>query len=83
MSVEPDALDNQERDLTLVNRENAKLPKRQNREDPAALALKELRERVAKAKATDKPKDPLPHCGDCYRRGWAAAVAVIEGMPPS
>ena len=83
MSVKPEALDNQERDLNLVNRESRKLPRSQNREDAAAVELRVLRERVAMAKADDKPKDPRPHCGDCYRRGWAAAVAAIENCAGS
>jgi len=79
MSVKPETLQNPERGLDLQNREaEGKAPRK--REEPVAAAgeLEHLRERIAAAKATT-PKDPIPHCGDCYRRGWTAALRSLEG----
>jgi hypothetical protein len=76
-----DVLENQERDLVLVNRRRKKARKEAQPEpvtDTAAAELEALRARVAKAKATERPHDAQPHCGDCFRRGWKAAVSAIE-----
>jgi hypothetical protein len=76
MSVKSRELENPERGLELQNRD-AGDERGRRREDSAGAELRALRERVAAVKST-KPLDPVPHCGDCYRRGWAAAVRAIE-----
>ena len=78
MSVKPSELDNPERGLNLSTREGGEEKPRSKREDAAAAELKALRERIAAAK-TATPRDPIPHCGDCYRRGWAAAIRAVDG----
>ena len=86
MAITPLDLDNQERDLTLVNRERkrprTKLDDTGSAEDllgaQAIADLEALRGRISATK-NRAPKDAQPHCGDCYRRGRAAAVAEIDG----
>lgn len=72
MSVRPETLENREQGLT-----GGSKPPRKREE--AAAELEALRARIATAKATDRPKDSLPHCSDCFRRGWRSAIAAIEG----
>lgn len=78
MSVKAGTLETPERSLELVTREDEEpRPARKREEhDAAAADLRALRERIATAKAIS-PKDRVPHCGDCYRRGWAAALREI------
>jgi predicted phage gp36 major capsid-like protein len=80
MSVKPESLENPERDLALETRENTRRFSRKVEEVEAELqALRQLRDRLATAKATARPKDTAPHCSDCFARGWAAAVRAIGG----
>jgi len=80
MAVRPEILDNQERTLALSTREGPP-PQRSKREDDTPAELNVLRERIAVAKITaPQSKDTQPHCGDCFRRGWAAALRVVEGL---
>jgi hypothetical protein len=37
-----------------------------------------MRARIEAAKSMT-PADAVPHCADCFRRGWAAAVRSIDG----
>jgi hypothetical protein len=82
MSVKPHELDNPEKDQVLENREPHGAQKvaddisRVKTGKPDELEA--LRRRIAAAVATTAPKDPQPHCGDCYRRGWAAALRSLE-----
>lgn len=78
MSVRPETLETPESTLELVTREAEVKPSRKLGESPEGAELKGLRGRVAVAKAIT-PKDPIPHCGDCYRRGWDAALRAIDG----
>lgn len=80
MSVKPDTLETPEADLALSNR------KKKGRADESAKDLAALKERLEKAKlhpAHDRAKilkhDHAPHCGECFARGWAAAVRAIGG----
>lgn len=78
MVVKAADLDNPERGMDLSTREAGEEKPGRKREDPAAAELKAMRERIAAAKATT-PRDPIPHCGDCFRRGWEAAVRAVDG----
>lgn len=78
MSVKPATLENPERDLSLLNRTSAPEPETKPRRKEEGAELAAILGRIEGAKGTT-PKDPLPHCGDCYRRGWAAALRAIEG----
>ena len=82
MSVKPSELDNPERGMPITTRGTTKKDK--EGETPTRLAA--LEQRIAAAKldrALDRDKilkhDREPHCGDCFTRGWASAVAAIEG----
>jgi hypothetical protein len=79
MSVKPENLENPERDMKLLTREGGPAQARKRDDlEAAAEQLRTLRERIAEAaKAT--PRDTTPHCGDCFRRGWAAALRAVEG----
>lgn len=81
MSVRPQELENPERDLALETRENTRRFGRKPDEAQEAelQALRHLRERLEGAKANTTPSDTAPHCADCYRRGWRAALAAVEG----
>jgi len=74
MAVKPAELENPERDLSLETREQGKGAD----SGRARAELQALQERLAAAKSM-KPKDTQPHCGDCFRRGWAAALRMVEG----
>jgi hypothetical protein len=75
MTVKTGTVENAERDLGLTNREQkvTTRPVSATADDQ----LRELRRRIAEA-LTTMPKDDTPHCGDCYRRGWKAALRAIE-----
>jgi len=82
--VKGSELENPESDMHLVNRaprgakDGAEPTERVSATDLAK--LKALHERVAAAKAAAPlSKDDAPHCGDCFSRGWRAAVRAIEG----
>lgn len=67
MSVRPETLENREQGP-------AERPSRKG-----AAELETLRSRIAMLKAIERPRDSQPHCSDCYRRGWRAALAALEG----
>lgn len=71
MSVTPSDLDNQERGLELSKRAGRKLSGLGAEDE-----LRALRQRIAAALVTT-PVDSQPHCGDCYRRGWSAALRSL------
>jgi hypothetical protein len=73
MAVKGTDLETPERGMNLENRGS-----RPAGSDDAAAQLKALRERIAAARATI-PRDPIPHCGVCFRRGWEAALGALEG----
>ncbi len=82
MSVKPSELDNQERGMSITTRGTTKGKSGGN----VSPELETLKQRIAAAKldrALDRDKilkhDREPHCGDCFTRGWASAVAAIEG----
>ncbi len=76
MSVTPDHLENPERDLDLANRDLKGKPRAKGGAPPAD-ELQALRQRLDTAKVAGA--DTNPHCADCFRRGWAAAVRAIAG----
>jgi hypothetical protein len=43
--------------------------------------LRALRDRISEAQLDDVilALDKAPHCRDCFRRGWRAALRAIEG----
>ena len=71
MAVNTSSLNNQERGLALSTREGEG-----GGSSKPAPELKRLRRRIDKLKATT-PQDPIPHCGECFRRGWKAALEAI------
>jgi hypothetical protein len=73
MSVKAINLDNQERDMNLITRENGE--EKPKREDHAA-TLRAMRERIAAAKAI---RPDGAHCRDCFEQGRNAALRAIEG----
>ena len=84
MAVKAGELDNPEQDLDLANREPkgakkvaADIERVKHGTPTAETELEALRERIAAAKALD-PKDPVPHCADCYSRGFKAAVRMLS-----
>lgn len=94
MSVNTQSLNNQERDMALRTRgkdsdaPKAKKGEKEKKSDDAgdSAKLKALEERIADAKldrwhdrAEILKHDREQHCGDCFARGWASAVAAIEG----
>ncbi|HMJ88152.1 MAG TPA: hypothetical protein VK504_33475 [Vicinamibacterales bacterium] len=74
--ITTDTIKHPEQGLELQNRKGAKREANPD-EPPAETEAVVLRRRIAVALATT-PKDPIPHCGDCYRRGWAAALRSLE-----
>lgn len=80
MTVKSSELEVPERDLDLVTRtETRPARKRDDGAEAAELGqLRQLRDRLEDAKRT-KPQDDAPHCGDCFRRGWEAALKALEG----
>lgn len=68
MSVKTQELENPERGMALRDRKKKK----------PALDDVELLERVAALRLLERPPDDAPHCGDCYRRGWRAALDAIR-----
>lgn len=82
MSVKAETLGNRERDLALSDRQSEK----PSRRDTALAELKALQDRIAHLdfdRALELKKiiahDTAPHCGDCFSRGWTAAIAAIKG----
>lgn len=80
----PESLDNPERDLTVTNRDPKGSEKVRdvigqikNTKPAAEEELQAMRQRIATAIVTE-PKDPRPHCSDCFTRGWAAALRSLE-----
>lgn len=71
MAVKPEQIENPERAIDLSNREIGSAKKVAHDE------LKALRARIAELHATI-PQDSRPHCADCYRRGWAAALRALQ-----
>jgi len=52
----------------------------EDQESVAMDALLEMRKRLEDAKVTaPATKDARPHCSDCFRRGWLAAIGAVEG----
>jgi hypothetical protein len=85
MSIEPETLEIPERDLELSNR-GRKKKRTVDPEPETEDELASLRERVEAAaldpgrdRAAILEHDSQPHCGDCFTRGWVAAVRVIRG----
>jgi hypothetical protein len=78
MAVNRGSLENPERGADLVTRERTPPEETAPLRDPTAAELRALRDRIAAAKA-GTPKDDAPHCGDCFARGWKAAVRAVEG----
>lgn len=80
MAVRPSDIENRERDQHLTDRGPRPSGGQDEAQDNTArdtADLGALRERLKAAKIVGK--DPIPHCGDCWKRGWAAAVRAIEG----
>jgi hypothetical protein len=73
MSVKAMNLDNQERGMKIVTRENGP----EQGLDHAA-ELQALRDRIATAKML-QPTVSERHCLDCFERGRNAALRLIEG----
>lgn len=84
MSVKPGDLENAERDLELTNRDPkgmkkvlADLQRVKTAAPTSDEELKALRDRIAAGLVT-VGKDPQPHCGDCWKRGWIAALQSLK-----
>ena len=85
MSVKTETLENPERDLDVVTRDPKGTRKvlddmqRVKQSMPEAdEELQAIRQRIKAAQAT-VGQDPQPHCGDCFKRGWTAAIRAIAG----
>ncbi len=84
MAVRPQSLETPERGLVLENRgpEAVHAPADPapdvEPQDGAAEELKELRQRIARARKVAPGADGL-HCRDCFNRGRDAALKAIEG----
>lgn len=74
MSLKPSELQNPERGMKVQSRETE--AKRDEAKPDELVAL--LLQRIASAKGMT-PTDISPHCADCFRRGWKAALREIEG----
>lgn len=77
--VQPVEVDNRERGIELLNRDGLEAPPAEL-EDEAA-KLRALQDRISEAQVDDVilASDKAPHCRDCFRRGWRAALRAIEG----
>jgi hypothetical protein len=73
MSVRPETLENPERDLNLVNRQEDERSAKRKRDEAAG-----FRERIETARQL-KPEGSDLHCVDCFQRGRDAAIRLIEG----
>lgn len=85
MSIKAGDLENPERDLDLINRDPkgtkkvlADLQRVKDGTPTEEEELQALRQRISAARTT-VGKDPQPHCGDCFKRGWMAAAREIAG----
>lgn len=77
MSVKPEALENAERDLELMNREARGGKKASAAPKSAEEQLIALRQRIAEG-LSSTPAAPIPECVACYRKGWLAALRSLE-----
>ncbi len=73
--IEPSSLTNREE-----SSKRAKFSKVAAELEEKTASLVALRKRIAELGKIIKPIDPIPHCGDCYRRGWAAALRELEEL---
>jgi hypothetical protein len=85
MSIKPEDLQHPERGLELVTRRGGKAGGRsagKEAEGPELELddeLEQLRARLQVAESLKKLPDTQPHCGDCFRRGWTAALRAVRG----
>jgi len=81
MAVKPHELDNQERGMSVETRGHMRAT--EDQESVAMDGLLAMRKRLEDAKVTPtQAMDARPHCSDCFRRGWLAAIAAIEAVDP-
>ena len=81
MAVNAEDIENPERGLELTTRRRAgpkHAPAAVQPQDDSAELLEMYERRFAAVKAMTPKDDPAPHCRDCYRRGWSAALRMLE-----
>ena len=79
MAVKPHELETPERGMNVQTRTHSNRAT-DDQESVAMDALLEMRKRLEDAKVTPpSTKDARPHCSDCFRRGWLAALGAVEG----
>lgn len=77
MAVKTHELDNQERGMSVDTRGHMRAT--EDQESAAMDALFAMQKRLEEAKVTlPGTKDQNPHCGDCFARGWRAALRAVE-----
>jgi len=79
MAVKPHELETPERGMHVQTRTVSNRAT-EDQESVAMDALLAMRKRLEDAKVTPtQSKDARPHCADCFRRGWVAALEMVEG----